>query len=48
MRANITAGLHKGLETFTTEESQISRGCCGKQIRPGVQIYKVPNEVDLF
>jgi hypothetical protein len=30
MHADITAGLHTGLETFTTEEFQVSRGCYGK------------------
>jgi len=48
MHANIIAVLHKGLETFTTEEPHVQRGCYGKQIRHGVQKYQVPNKVDLF
>jgi len=30
MHADITAGLQTGLQTFTTEEFQVSRGCYGK------------------
>jgi len=48
MHLNITAGLHKGLETFTTEESQVSRGCYGKQMRHEVQMYQVADKIDLF
>jgi hypothetical protein len=48
MHANITVGFRTRMETFTTEESQVSRGCYGKQIIHGVQMYRVPNKVDLF
>jgi hypothetical protein len=36
MPANITVGLYTGLETFTTEQAQVSRGCHGYQIRHDV------------
>jgi len=48
MHANITAEFQKGLETFTTEDSHVSRVCYGKQIRREVQMYQVLNKVDLF
>jgi hypothetical protein len=48
MHVNITSGLHKGLETFTTEESHVSRMCYGKQTRHEVQMLQVLNKVDPF